>query len=139
MKLAQPRLLITDDDANLRETLKTLLEERGYSTVAAEDGEQAIDIVRRETVHIVLLDMHMPRLTGLETLQEVKRLKSLLPCILMSAELDEQIIERARQIAFDILAKPFSFRQVEATLQRALQMCYQWPDIAGNDLPGEHR
>ncbi|RMG00359.1 MAG: response regulator [Planctomycetota bacterium] len=130
MKLAQPRLLITDDDANLRETLKTLLEERGYATVAAEDGEQAINIVRHETIHIVLLDMHMPRLTGLETLQEVKRLKALLPCILMSAELDDQIIERAKQIAFDILAKPFSFRQVETTLQRALQACYHWPNLA---------
>ena len=48
-----------------------------------------------EEVHLVLLDMHMPRLTGLETIQRVKQLKSRLPCILISAGLDERLVRRA--------------------------------------------
>ena len=66
----------------LRETLCEVLSPQGFRTLLAEDGEQAVRIVRTERVHLVLLDMHMPKLTGLETLRQVKQLKALLPCIL---------------------------------------------------------
>lgn len=128
MRVVHPSLLITDDDANLRETLQDLLEERGYRTVPAEDGEEALRIVKQREIHVVLLDMHMPRLTGLETLRLVKEVRALLPCILMSSELDRSTIEQASQMAFEILAKPFSFRQIDETLRRALRYTYQWHD-----------
>ena len=127
MAVETPRLLITDDDADLRETLQQAFEPRGFRTLAAANGEEALQIVRRETVHVVLLDMHMPKLSGLETLRLVKQFRALLPCILMSARLDELIIEQARRAHADsILSKPFSLRQLTSEIQKALEQAYNW-------------
>jgi CheY-like chemotaxis protein len=80
---ATPSLLITDDDLGFRETLRGVLEPQGFRTLMAESGEQALDVVRHQEVHLVLLDMHMPRLSGLETLRLVKQIKAILPCIIL--------------------------------------------------------
>lgn len=122
-----PSLLITDDDRAFRETLSSVLEPLGVRTLEAENGMEALEIVRSETVHLVLLDMHMPRLTGLETMRMVKQLKAILPCILMSARLDEIIIEQARLArAFSILSKPVTRRQITSAVCRALERTYNW-------------
>ena len=83
MLLKSPSLLITDDDSDFRETLHLALEPRGFRTLLAGDGEEALQIVRREEVHLLLLDMHMPKLTGLETLRLVRQFRAMLPCILL--------------------------------------------------------
>src|SRR6266480_6466824 len=79
-------ILITDDDAGCREALRDIVAEEGYRTVLAASGEEAVDIVRDEPVHLALLDMHMPRLSGLETVQLVRQFNALLPCILVTAD-----------------------------------------------------
>ncbi|HEX4148772.1 MAG TPA: response regulator, partial [Pirellulales bacterium] len=56
-------ILITDDDPSFRETLRSVFEPRGFRTLLAGDGEEALRIVERDEIHLVLLDMHMPRLT----------------------------------------------------------------------------
>ncbi len=125
--------MITDDDRDFRETLRGLFEPR-FRTLTAGDGEEALDIVRTHEVHLVLLDMHMPKLTGLETLERVRQMKSLLPCILISAGLDESIIRRAELAqAFSILAKPVSRRQITSVVDAALRRTYNWP----NDVPDD--
>src|SRR5438046_9099515 len=88
-------ILITDDDVNFRQTLQGVFQPRGFRTLLAGDGEEALDIVQRENVDLLLLDMHMPRLTGLETLRRVKQLRAMLPCILMSARADESLVRQA--------------------------------------------
>ena len=101
---------------------------KGFRTLLAGDGEEALRIVRREEVHLVLLDMHMPRLTGLETLRLLKQFRAMLPCILLSAELDEWMIEQARLAnAFSVLAKPVSLRQITGVVRQALERTYHWP------------
>jgi len=128
MNISAPSLLITDDDLDFRETLREALESRGYSTLLASDGEEALKIVRHEIVHVVLLDMHMPKLTGLETLQLLKQFRAMLPCILLSAQLDELIVEQARRAhAFSVLAKPITLGQLTGTVRQALQRTYAWP------------
>lgn len=127
--LARPySLLITDDDADFRETLRTVFEPRGFRTLLASDGEEALKIVEHDDVHLVLLDMHMPRLTGLETLQRVKRFKHRLPCILLSAAADEELVRRALLAeAFAVLHKPVSQGKITSTVQLALERTYSWP------------
>lgn len=73
MHLITPRLLITDDDRDFRETVAGLLADRGFETLQAADGEEALQIVHRHEVHLLLLDMQMPRLTGLETIERLRR------------------------------------------------------------------
>jgi CheY-like chemotaxis protein len=100
---------------------------RGYRTLLAGDGEEALSIVRKQEVHLLLLDMHMPKLTGLETLRRIKRFKSILPCILLSAQLDDLVIEQAKLAqAFSVLAKPVTMSQITRVVRQALERTYNW-------------
>ncbi len=120
-----PSILITDDDQDFRETLGQVLEPRGFRTMLANDGQQALDIVRTEQVHVLLLDMHMPRLTGLETLRLVKEIKAQLPCILLSGLLDDEIRREAEEAqAFSVLAKPISGIAVTTEIELAISSAY---------------
>jgi CheY-like chemotaxis protein len=127
MKIECPSLLITDDDPAFRETLQVVLEPEGYRTLLAGTGEEALEIVRNQEVHLVLLDMHMPKLTGLETLRRVKQFRAILPCILLSAHLDELIVEQAILAhAFSVLSKPVTRRQITGVVRLALERTYNW-------------
>jgi len=122
-----PSLLITDDDAALRETMGGLFQPRGFRILMAGDGEEALRIVEREEVHLMLLDMHMPKLTGLETLRRVKLFKSSLPCILLSARCDDFLIAQGRQaMAHLVLAKPVSRQLLTSAVDQALEGVYGW-------------
>jgi CheY-like chemotaxis protein len=72
MSLFTPRLLITDDDRDFRETVASVLADRGFETLQAGDGEEALRIVCRHEVHLLLLDMQMPRLNGLDTIERIR-------------------------------------------------------------------
>jgi len=137
MVVELPSILISDDDRELRETLRGLFEPEGFRTFLAQDGEEALEIVQTREVHIVLIDMHMPKLTGLDVVRGVRRINLLLPCILMSAELDEDITRQARDLeAFDVISKPFSGRELRSTVGHALRWHYNWfpqPESEGPD------
>jgi CheY-like chemotaxis protein len=127
MLVETPSLLITDDDPGFRETLRVIFEPTGFRTLLAGDGEEALKIVHHETVHVVLLDMHMPRLTGLETLRMLKEFRAILPCILLSAQLDELLIEQARRAhAYSVLSKTVTVGQITGAVRQALQRTYAW-------------
>ena len=127
MLVETPSLLITDDDSGFRETLRIIFEPKGFRTLLAGDGDEALKIVRNELVHVVLLDMHMPRLTGLETLRLLKEFRAMLPCILLSAQLDELIVEQARLAhAYSVLSKTVTISQITSTVRQALERTYAW-------------
>ncbi|MDR1140566.1 MAG: response regulator [Planctomycetaceae bacterium] len=122
-----PTLLITDDDIGFRETLRDILEPEGFRTFLAEDGWEAFEIVKAEPVHVVLLDMHMPRINGLETIRLVHEIKPELPCILLSAALDEMIVNAAEKLfAFSVLSKPCSRKQITSIVRKALKTAYSF-------------
>ena len=126
--ISSPSILITDDDLQFRETLRSVFEPRGFRTLLAGDGEEALRIVgNSEELHLILLDMHMPKLTGLETLKRIKQVRSRMPCILLSADLDDAIIREARLAeAFSVLSKPVSRALITDTVQEALRRTYNW-------------
>ena len=123
--MAAPSLLITDDDRDFRETLKNVFAPRGFDTYLASNGEEAIAIVHQRNIHLVLMDMHMPKLTGLETIGRIKLIRREIPCILISGALDDEILGQADE-AFEVLSKPVSVKQITATVGSALQAAYQW-------------
>jgi CheY-like chemotaxis protein len=121
-------ILITDDDDRAREALREIVEPEGFRTLLASCGEQALDIVREEPVHLALLDMHMPTLTGLETIQLVRQFNAVLPCILITADATEGLIRRALNAhAYSVIAKPVSKNVVLYTVVRALVRAYGRP------------
>ena len=123
----RPAVLITDDDAALRETLRATLEPCGVDTMLAGDGLEALEIVQRDPVHVAVFDMHMPRLTGLEAMLRLRAMGLDLPCILISAKLDDSLKAAAgRANAFSLLPKPISRVALTSSVQHALESRYSW-------------
>jgi CheY-like chemotaxis protein len=131
-----PSILITDDDRDFRETLCGVFEPRGFRTLTAGDGQEALDVAQREEIHLALFDMHMPRLSGLDAIRLLKQFRALLPCILISAEADERLVEQARQVnAFDVLKKPVTRDGVLTVVRSALETAYDastWRGMLGS-------
>ncbi len=130
MKFEIPSLLIADDDRDFRATLVDVLRGRGFDTLEAADGEEALDVMHRQPVHLLLLDMHMPRLSGLETIHRLRQLdlEVVVPWILISATLDDTIVAEARAAAaFSILPKPLRLPQLTGAVRDALRQAYNWP------------
>ena len=123
--MLEPQLLITDDDRDFRLSLGEALSRRGYKTVLAADGIEAIEVLSSQRIHLALFDVHMPRLDGLGALQSLRNTQPSLPCILMSADLDEAIVARAHQLrTHQLLAKPFSLNLLADTIRLLLEQCY---------------
>ena len=125
MRAETPSILITDNDQQFRDTILEVLRPTGYRTLEAIDGMEAMQIVQEQEVHVVLLDMHMPRQNGLETLKRLKSFKAMLPCILLSAEMDERLEREARRAqAFEVLRKPVTRTDLTGAIEQALHATY---------------
>ena len=115
-------ILIADDDDACRFTLREIFEPRGYRTYLAANGEEAIAIVEDHLVDCVLLDMHMPILSGLEALALLRQFRATLPCILLTADASQRLLQQALSLrAFTVLTKPISRELVTITVRRALE------------------
>lgn len=124
MQLNEPQILIADDDAALRSALAEAFQRRGYRTTLVGDGHEALEVIQsRITLHLAILDVHMPRLSGLETLEQIRRMKvPKLPCILMTAEVNAIIQQQALALADSpVLEKPFALRTITETVRNILQ------------------
>ncbi len=121
-------ILITDDDTGSRESLRDIFEPRGFRILLACSGEEAVDIVRAGLVHLLLLDMHMPSMTGLETLQLVRQFQADLPCILVTGDASSRLMQQAIQAhVFTVIPKPINKNVVLWTAFRALSRYYGLP------------
>ncbi|MCL6503859.1 MAG: response regulator [Pirellulales bacterium] len=139
MSASLPSILITDDDRTFRESLLGVFTPDRYRTLQASDGEEALSIVGRDTVHLLILDHHMPRLSGLETLRRMRQLRWWVPCILISASADEELVRQAlAERAFLVLSKPISGRAIASAVERALRDAYNWPACELRDVRWWH-
>ncbi len=115
-------LLITDDDRAWRETVRQVFSVRGFRTLLAADGEEALQIVRHDRVDLLLADVHMPRLSGLELLGALQTFRPAPPTILVTSDWTESLREEAlRANAVDVLRKPLALGQLVSAVQRVLQ------------------
>lgn len=118
-------ILITDDDPGCRQALRDIVEPEGYRALLAESGEEALDIMSGEPIHLVLLDMNLPRMTGLETLELMRQINALLPAILVTADASQELMRQAFSArAFSVIPKPVSKNTVLYVVVRALVRVY---------------
>ena len=114
-------LLVVDDDEANRDMLSRRLERKGFSVTVAEDGSRAIELVRQRPFDLVLLDVLMPGLSGLEVLRELRQSHPAteLP-VIMATALSESgdVVEALRLGANDYVSKPLDFPVVLARIQR---------------------
>jgi CheY-like chemotaxis protein len=119
------QLLITDDDVDFRHTLSDALTRRGYRTCLAADGVEALEVIEQGGIHLALFDVHMPRLDGLGALASLRQQARQLPCILMSAELDDRILETAHALRAErVLPKPFTLAALVESVRSLLDAAY---------------
>ncbi len=112
-------ILIVEDDANLREALVDTLEISRYQVLTAEDGEQALEVLASQGVGLVVTDVQMPNMTGLELLHEIKSRWPHLPVLLMTAYgVISQAVEAMREGACDYLVKPFEVDELLTRVAR---------------------
>ena len=141
-----PTILIVEDEAKMRRLLELNLGEDGFSTLSAEDAETALQILRHETVDLVLTDLKLPGMGGLEFLHSVKDSSPAVPVVVMTAYGSvETAVEAMKRGASDYVLKPFSLsemrlvvrkeldvqqlRQENRSLREALGKRYQHPNV----------
>ena len=91
------KILIADDDAEMLELLGSMLEDEGYSVVRAENGAEAVDLARKELPSLVMLDIHMPRMDGLQACKAIKtdQVTKAIPVLMLTVEGSIKEIEQA--------------------------------------------
>ncbi len=120
MSQAPERILIVDDDDSLRESLELVLAAEGYQVTSAANGERALELVESVPVDVVLSDLRMPGLDGLDLLPQLARRLPGATIILMSAfGTADLAVEAMKRGAYDYLAKPFQPSEVLLTLRKA--------------------
>ena len=116
------KILVVDDEEEIRSLLAAVLEGKGFEVVAAEDGAAALEQVPREQPAVVLMDLTMPRMNGMDALPEIKRLDPEIPVIICTAHTDLPTAVRAMKLgAYDYITKPFDMELLGLTLQRAVE------------------
>ncbi len=119
------RVLVVDDDAGHRSMLKTLLTGWGYDISLADDGMTGVQIVQEETFDIVLMDMRMVKMSGMEALGAIHRHNPSLPVVIMTAYSSvETAVDALKQGACDYLTKPLDFEKLKLTMARILETIY---------------
>ena len=115
-------ILIADDDDGHRSALRDVFAPRGFETVLAANGPETIAIVEDRRIDCLLLDVHMPGLSGLDTLRIIRRAETTLPCVFITADKNVQIVRQALALhAFSVLSKPVSCGLVTDTVRQALE------------------
>ncbi len=118
--MSERRVLVIDDEAGLRHTLLLILRDEGYQVVVAEDGEAGLRLALAEAPDLVLCDVRMPRLGGLEFLERYQEAGGTALVVMMSAygTLDAAVAAM-RKGAYDYISKPFNADEVILTLRKA--------------------
>jgi two-component system, NtrC family, response regulator HydG len=116
------RILICDDQEMMRDSLASLLAREGHEVVAAGDGPQALQRIAAGKVDLLITDLKMPKMTGIELLTEAKKLKPELPVVLMTAFATVQTaVEAMRLGAYDYIQKPFEGDEIKLLVERTLE------------------
>lgn len=116
------RVLIAEDKESMRRSLARLFSDKGYEVVEAVTGEEALERFREMEIDLVITDIQMGGITGLDLLAEIKKRSPQTPVLVMTAfGTVESAVEAMRQGAFDYLLKPFSLSEVEARVEKALE------------------
>ncbi|MEO5820793.1 MAG: sigma-54 dependent transcriptional regulator [Vicinamibacteraceae bacterium] len=116
------RILVVDDERSMRELLAIVLGREGYEVVVAENGRQALDELERRPVDLLISDIHMPDMTGLDVLRTAKGMNPDLAGIMVTAFAStETAIEALRMGAYDYIHKPFNVDELKIVVLGALE------------------
>jgi len=115
-------ILIVDDEPNYQIVLGEFLRDEGFETLTADNGQQALDLVKNNDINLVITDMQMPGMDGFALLQAIKEFRNTIPVIMITAYGEVEKAVRAMQLgAFNYLTKPFNTEELLACANKALE------------------
>lgn len=118
------RILVVDDEEGLRQSLAANLELEGYEVVEAENGLRAIELVREGDFDLVITDIRMPGIDGLDTFRELRKIKPGLAVVMMTAfSLERLVAEALSEGVYTVVTKPFDIARIIDLIARALARC----------------
>jgi len=111
------RILVVDDEPDAVELLQEFLTAKGYDVITASDGEEALRQVKEHRPHLILLDVRMPKLNGMEVLKRVREIDHEVGVIMVTAVNEEETGREALKMgAFDYITKPLDLQYLERSL-----------------------
>ena len=122
MDTLEEYVLVVDDDASIRVYLSALLKKHGFAVIVCESAEEALSYIREEPITVVLTDIKMPNVSGLELLHEIRQLNAEIPVILMTGNADLDLaIEAVNKGALSFLTKPLNREYLLSAINRGLE------------------
>src|SRR5229473_2733806 len=119
--MGKPRILVIDDEVAIRDSLRMTLEYEGYDFIGAATGQEGLVLAEREAPDLVLLDVKMPGMDGLEVLERLRAMNDSLPVVVVSGHgTISTAVEATKKGAFDFIEKPFASDRVLVSLRNAL-------------------
>ena len=118
----KPRILVVDDEESIREFLDIMLKKEGYQVTCVEDGQQAIDILTKKSFDLVISDLQMPNVTGIELLKHCKdTYPDLIFMMITAFGTTETAVDAMKMGAYDYVTKPFKLDEVRINIANALR------------------
>jgi DNA-binding NtrC family response regulator len=119
---ANANILVVDDDPDIREVLKDRLESLGCQVLVAASGAEGLELLEKQNPQVVLLDIEMPAMSGLEALKEILKRDFDITVVMITAHgTIERAVEAIREGAYDFIPKPFESDHIALIVQRALE------------------
>ena len=115
------KVLVVDDEQSLRDVLSIMLKRAGYAVTSAMDGEEAIELLHREIFDLVITDLRMPKIDGMEVLKAVRSVSPETGLIITAFATADSAVEAMKQGAYDYLTKPFQVDEVQLIIRNALE------------------
>ena len=129
------QILVVDDEGSMRLALSEGLRRGGYAVDTAEDGFDALQKFRKEVFKMVITDVKMPKMSGLEVLKEIKKVSPHTPVIMVTAYgTIQNAVEAMKEGASDYILKPFSYEDLDAAIRRVM-MSRSWPEQPRDRAP----
>ena len=120
--MKKKKILVVDDEQDVRETLESVLSKLDYDPIVAPGGKEALEMIRQNKVDVVLSDLYMPEMDGIELLKRVKTENRNIVFLMITAHPTiETAVDAIKKGAYDYLTKPFHIDEVKMKLNRALE------------------
>jgi len=120
--MKKKRILVVDDEQDVRETLESVLAKLDYDPIVAPGGKEALELIKQNKIDVVLSDLYMPEMDGIELLKRVKTENRNIVFLMITAHPTiETAVDAIKKGAYDYLTKPFHIDEVKMKLNRALE------------------
>lgn len=119
--MGKEKILVVDDQVDMCHTLSDLLEAKGYAVIIAREGKTALEKIEKEKPNLVLLDIRLPGMDGIQVLKRIRKINPKLPVIMITGYGSKESAFRSIELgAFEYIQKPFENQQIVLTIKKAL-------------------